>query len=274
MMSESQKAQPLLNGETPSQRPARWHEPVAGIIQVGGQAHADRYTYLPQIGVCVAATWMVAEWRVSRVALGGLMTGVLAVLMVCAWRQTVYWRDSGTLWTRTLACTTSNDVAHYGLGTAFMRKGNVSAAITQYRMALQIKPNYAEAHNNIGTALLQEGQAAEALSHYQEALQIEPANAKVRNNLAWLMATCPDASLRNGGKAVELARQANKLSGGADPGVLDTLAAAFAEAGNFGDAIRTAEKAMELARATGRQQLLEELKGELKRYQAGLPSRQ
>jgi hypothetical protein len=213
--------------------------PVMGIIQVGRQAHADRYTYLPQIGIYVAVTWLVAEWRLSRAAFGGLMTGVLAVLMVCAWRQTAYWQDSETLWTRDLACTTGNDVAQYDLGDALLRKGK----------------------------------AAEALSHYQEALQIEPANAKVQNNMAWILATCADASLRDGHKAVELARQANELTGGEKPGILDTLAAAYAEAGRFSDATQTAQKAMELARAAGQQDLVEELNGELKGYQAGLPCR-
>ena len=95
--------------------------PVVGIIQVGDQAHADRYTYLPQIGIYVAVTWLVAEWRVAAVRLlGGLMAGVLAVLMVCAWKQTAYWQNSETLWTHTLACTTDNDMAHNNLGNALL----------------------------------------------------------------------------------------------------------------------------------------------------------
>jgi Flp pilus assembly protein TadD len=282
--------------------------PVVGIIQVGRQAHADRYTYLPQIGIYLAVTWLVAEWRVSRAALGGLMTGVLAALTVCAWQQTVYWRDSETLWTRTLACTSSNVVAHCNLGIFLHQEGKVDEAITQFKLALQIKPDDADSHNNLGTvlrqegrvdeaithyemalqinpalaeahynlgiALMQKGRAAEAISHYQEALKIQPANVKVQNNLAWLLATCEDASLRDGNRAVELARQANELSGGADPAVLDTLAAAFAEAGRFGEATQTARKAIELARNSGQQDLVKELAGELKRYEARLPCRQ
>jgi protein O-mannosyl-transferase len=281
--------------------------PVLGVIQVGGQAHADRYTYLPQIGIYVAVTWLVAEWRISRVALGGLMTAVLAVLMVCAWQQTAYWRNSETLWTRTLACTTDNVIAHGNLGTVFREKGRVDEAITQFKAALQIQPNDADSHNNLGTvlrqkgkvdeaitqyhlalqikpglaeahynlgiALLQKGRTAQAIGQYQEALQIEPANTKVQNNLAWLLATCTDASLRNGNEAVDLARQASEPSGGTDPVILDTLAAALAETGRFSDATRTAQKAIELARVAGQQDLVEELKGELKRYEAGLPCR-
>ncbi len=95
--------------------------PVVGIIQVGGQAHADRYTYLPQIGIYVALTWLVAECRVSRVAIGVLMTGIIATLMVCAWRQTAYWQDSETLWKHTLASTVANAGPHNSLGAALQR---------------------------------------------------------------------------------------------------------------------------------------------------------
>jgi Flp pilus assembly protein TadD len=164
--------------------------------------------------------------------------------------------------------------AHVDLGMALEREGKVDEAITQYQMALQIKPADAAVHYNLGNALLQKGRAAEAVSHYQKALQIEPTKTEVQNNLAWVLATCVDGSVRDGAKAVELARQANELSGGADPFILDTLAAAFAEAGRFIEAKRTAQKAIELARAAGQQGLAEELSGELKRYEAGLPCRQ
>jgi Flp pilus assembly protein TadD len=279
--------------------------PVVGIIQVGRQAHADRYTYLPQIGIYVAVTWWVAEWRVSRVVLGSLMGGVLAVLMVCAWKQTAYWQDSETLLTHTLVCTTDNDATHNNLGTflvqegrvdeaishfqkaleirpdyaeaqcnlglALFQKGRVDDAIAQYQKALQIKPDFAEAHFNLGNALLQKGKADEAVTHFQTALQIGPANPSIQNNLAWLLATSPKASLRNGNKAVELARQANALTGGENPIILRTLAAAFAEAGQFDDARRNIQKAIDLAPAAGQEDLLEQLNKELKRYEAGLP---
>jgi len=276
------------------------------------------------------------------VVLGGLMAGALAMLMVCAWKQTAYWQNSETLWTHTLACTTDNDMAHNNLANALYQKGKVDEASTQYQKglkirpnnaeahkilglillqkgrvdeaivqfqeALQIRPDFAEAHNNLGTALRQKGRVDEAISHYQKALQIMPDNAsvhvnlanallqkgrvdqaiahfqnalqtdpadmEVQNNLAWLLATCPQASLRNGDKAVELARQANDLAGGKNPVILGTLAAAFAEAGQFGDAVQSARKAIELARAARRQDLAEKLDGELRLYEAGRPFHQ
>jgi protein O-mannosyl-transferase len=347
--------------------------PVVGIIQVGRQAHADRYTYLPQIGIYVAVTWLVAEWRVNRAAMGSLMAGVVAVLMFCAWKQTGYWKDRETLWTHTLACTTGNDTAHnnlgyvlfqkgrvdeaidhfrqtlqvdpnykdahYNLANALLQKGNVDEAIVQYREALQLKPDHAQALINLGNALRQTGQADEAIiqyqkalqadpdnvaagnnlgivlfqkgrtdealtqfqkvlqinpnnadarvtlgsallqigktdeaiNEYQRALQIKPANPEVQNDLAWLLATCPEASLRNGNKAIELAQQANNITGRKNPIILHTLAAAFAEAGKFDDAKLTVQRAVELASAAGRQNLVEQLNKELKRYEAGRP---
>jgi Flp pilus assembly protein TadD len=283
--------------------------PVAGIIQVGGQAHADRYTYLPQIGVYVAVTWLVAEWgatwQAGRMALGGLMTGVIAVLMVCAWKQTAYWKNNQTLWTHALACTTDNYAAHFKLGNVLMQKGRVDEAIPHYQNAVQIRPDYAQAHNNLGGALLQEGKvdeaiphlqkalqinpgygnahsnlgnallqkgsASEAIAHFQRALQIEPADARVLDKLALLLAAWPDATLRNGNKAVELARQANALTGGNNPFILHTLAAALAEAGRFPEAVETAQRALRLAGTQSNTKLAGALELELKLYQTGSP---
>jgi tetratricopeptide (TPR) repeat protein len=114
---------------------------VVGIIQVGRQAHADRYTYLPQIGVYLAITWLVAQWRMNRAVLGSLMSGVVAVLMVCAWKQAAYWKDSETLWTHTIDCTSGNGVAHYNLGIALDRQERLDEAIEHYQKALQIIPD-------------------------------------------------------------------------------------------------------------------------------------
>jgi tetratricopeptide (TPR) repeat protein len=114
----------------------------------------------------------------------------------------------------------------------------------------------------------------EAIVHYQQAVQIKPDYAQALNNLAWMLATAPQASLRNGNQAVELARQANQLAGGANPFALHTLAAAYAETGRFGDAIETGRKAMELTRAAGQSGLSKQISGELELYTAGLPFHQ
>jgi tetratricopeptide (TPR) repeat protein len=284
--------------------------PVAGIIQVGTQAHADRYTYLPQIGVYVAVTWLAEAWgarrRDARVALACFMPALLAALIICAWKQTTYWKDSETLWRHTLACTTNNYTAHFGLanalghhegaideaisqyhqalqikpdfaearlnlGNALYQEGRMDEAISQYRQALQINPDSADTHNDLGNALVQENKLDEAISQYQQALQLEPAYSGVLNNLAWLMAAGPQASLRNGNKAVELARKANALTAGNDPLILHTLAAALAEAGRFSEAVETAQRALQLAGAQSNTGLAAQLQVEMKLYRAGSP---
>jgi len=160
--------------------------PVVGIVQVGAQAHADRYTYLPQIGIYVAVAWLVAGWlhhRQFRWAIAGLMAGVLAVLMVCSWQQTAYWQNSETLWSHTLACTTGNFIAHNNFGTYLMSKGRTDEASSQFQQALTINPDFAEARNNLGNISLQKGGVDEAIARYQEVVKTNPRFADAHFNL-------------------------------------------------------------------------------------------
>jgi tetratricopeptide (TPR) repeat protein len=161
--------------------------------------------------------------------------------------------------------------AHNDLGNALLQKGRADEAITQYQMALKIIPDDASVHFNLGNALLHKSRAEEALVQLQEALKLAPADPTVQGSLAWLLATCPKASLRNGSKAVELARQANELAGGKNPVFLHTLAAAFAEAGRFSEAVETARRALRLAGAQPNPGLAGALQSEIKLYQAGNP---
>ena len=354
--------------------------PVIGIVQVGAQAHADRYTYLPQIGLAVLATWGVAkwsaDWHLPRGTMSGIAAAILAALMIDAHDQTAYWRNDESLWAHALDCTPGNITAHVNYGNVLLEKGSMDEAVAQFQKALQIKPDYAEAHYNLGNALLQEGNVDEAVAQFQKALQLKPDYAaaslnlgnafiqkakmeeaivqfrralqikpdyaearlnlgnafiqkgnvdeaivqfqkalqirpdyakarlnlgnaflqkknadqaiacfqkalqikpdypEAQNNLAWALATAPRASLRNGSRAVELARQANQLTGGENPVVLRTLAAAYAEAGQFGDAIQSARKAIALAKVAGQPNQVVQINSELKLYEAGLPFHQ
>ena len=164
-----------------------------------------------------------------------------------------------------------NAVVYVNLGYALIQKGNVDEAIVHYQKALQINPDYAKAHYDLGAALLQKGSVDEAIAQYQKALQINPDYAEAQNNLARVLATCPQASLRNGAKAVELARRANQLTGGGNPTVLDTLAAAYAEAGRFPEAVETAQRALRLAETQSNAALADTLRSQLKLYQADRP---
>ncbi len=344
--------------------------PVIGILQVGSQARADRYTYLPQIGLYLLLTWAAAElcggWRHRRRVLGGLATVILVALIYCAREQTAYWRNSESLWTHTVACTSDNFIAHNNLGNALLKKGNVDEAIAhfqkvlqirpgsaeahnnlgnallqkgnldvlqkgnldeaivhfqkaleikpdsaqahnnlgnvllqkrrvdeaiaqyqealqlmpdaaearinlgsallrkgrvdeaiaQYQQALEIKPDSLEAHINLGSALLQKGRVDEAITHFQKALQLKPDSLSVLNNLAWLLATSPDAHVRDGVQAVQYAERACELTHYGVTRLVGTLAAAYAEAGRFDDAIATAQKACALAEKSGEPDLL------------------
>jgi len=161
--------------------------------------------------------------------------------------------------------------SHYSIATAFREKGDVEAAIVHYRKAIELRPGYANAHNNLGNALRQQGRIDEAMREYEAALKSDPESVLAANNLAWLLATCWDAAIRNGTKAVQLAEQAARLSGGNDPLILHTLAAAYAEDGQFGKAVATAKDALDIAEANGISSLAESLRSKLALYQAGSP---
>jgi tetratricopeptide (TPR) repeat protein len=147
----------------------------------------------------------------------------------------------------------------------------VDEAIVQYQKALQISPDFAEALNNLGGALLQKGSVDEAIVQYQKALQIKPDYAEALNNLARVLATCPQASLRDGAKAVALARRANQLTGDGNPVVLGTLAAAYAEAGRFPEAVETAKRALDLSVAQNNNPLAEVIQNQLKLFETHSP---
>jgi len=386
--------------------------PVIGLIQLSGPAtHADRYTYLPGIGLALALTWAVADgcagWKHRRLVLGGLMTAAVGALAVRGHIQTSYWRDSESLWTRALACTSNNFVAlnnmgtllvkqgqlddaianfrtsldiapynaeahnnlanalatkgedeaaiaqyeealeiqpiyveaHYNLanvlvkhgrleealahyrkaveinpdneaaqnnlgqalllkgdfdgamvflekaaamnpdplgrwfslGNEFLQKGNMKAAILFYRRALQINPRFAEAWAGLGMACYKDGQTREAIDSWHKNLEIVPGNFQVQNNLALLLATASDRSLRNGSEAVALATKASQLSGGGNPVILHTLAAAYAAEGSYGPAASTARRALELAVQQKQDALAASLRKELQLYEANTP---
>jgi protein O-mannosyl-transferase len=302
--------------------------PVIGIVQVGMQAHADRYTYLSHIGLYIAVTWSVAElsksWRWRDRILASVAAVLIMAAILCASIQTSYWRDDESLWSNAAAVTSNNDVAynnlaalylstgrvteaiaayeralaarpgesqtyysldvallHNNLGHALDRAGLLERAMSEYRAAVRIRPDYADAHFDLAEDLLKNGNVEEAIAHYrkvvetpppdagshlalarallrtgaekeaashlEKALEIEPNSLAALSNLAWLFATSSDFTLRNGAKAIELAECAKELSKGTDATVLRTLAAAYAENGQVAKALETSERALNLA---------------------------
>jgi len=174
---------------------------------------------------------------------------------------------------KTLAVPFDHAESHYSIGTALRQKGDVEEAIVHYRKALELRPDYANAHNNLGNALRQQGRTEEAVHEYEAALKSEPDSILAGNNLAWILATSPNASVRDGAKAVQLAQRANRLSAGSDPIILHTLAAAYAENRQFSEAVNAAQRALELADANGVASLAESLRSKLALYQAETPYR-
>ena len=285
--------------------------PVIGLVQVGWQGRADRYTYLPQIGLYIAATWGVADltalYRHQRTILSTAAILIIGSLSLRAWVQTTYWRDSETLFRHALAVTTNNDVAknnlgivflgqgkvdeaismlqaavdlrpanspaHENLAKALLQKGRVSEAIIHYRKLLELQPDNIEVHNIVGTVLTQQGRVREGVEEWQKVLAIQPDNGNAMSNLAWVFATSPDESLRDGAQAVQLAEQALHISARRIPLLFRTLAAAYAESGRFSEAIQTAQQGFELANAQGNSGLATELQGNISLYQERQPLR-
>ena len=173
--------------------------PVIGLVQVGLQARADRYTYLPLIGVFIAVVWGASDLasrltnmrarKAGIIALGAL---VAAGLIVAARVEAATWHDSVTLYERALEVTTDNAFAHNVLGLALLERGDLDGTIRHCREALRLDPGHAEAPNSLATALARKGLAAEAITVYREALRIWPGDATFHSNLGTVLAEQSD----------------------------------------------------------------------------------
>jgi tetratricopeptide (TPR) repeat protein len=251
--------------------------PVIGIVQVGAQARADRYTYLPQLGLYLIAAWSIADlsvaWRYRRQILGVAAAIVIAGLAWLASIQNTYWRDSEALWTRTLAVTSHNDVAHVSFADFLLRRDRIDEAISHSEEALRIHSRNGSAHNTLAFGLFRKGRVDEAVAHWKESLEIRPDDMNAQAYLAWVLATSPDASLRDGAKAVELAKKVLDHAGHADVVVLRTLAAGYAASGRFSEAIETAQQALQLAIAQDNSALIWDLQLNITNYQRNRPLR-
>jgi tetratricopeptide (TPR) repeat protein len=249
--------------------------PVIGLVQVGLQAMADRYTYLPSIGIFIMVAWGAAELFTSlhlRKIVPAVSAGIiLAALLVCTRMQVRYWRDSIFLCGHALEVTEDNHVMHNNYGNALRDKGRFDEAITHFKRSIEINPRYVKAYINLGMVYFREEKIMQAAACWNEALELEPDNIGVLNNLAWLRATAANPEFRNPDQAVELALRACEQAQYNQPDIMDTLAAAYAAAGRFSQAIETAEKALELCQSPEQEALKEEIKNRLVLYKAGKP---
>jgi tetratricopeptide (TPR) repeat protein len=294
--------------------------PVIGLLQVGGQKMADRYTYLPQIGLVLGLVWAMVDMAGFLAARAGTMfrragrfllvlaaVGIVAALVVAAWRQAGFWRDSETLWVRDMMY--PNLVGHYNLGLALAAAnpsrheeaiqqfekacaisandedtlysyaqslealGRVEEAIAKYRATLAVNKKSVSANDRLASILLKQGKDGEALACWRKAIAEDPKNVAIGRQVASLMATSPDASIRDGKEAVVVAQKMVELSEGKDQAAFDVLAAAQAEAGNFDAAVQNAQAALELANASGAEKSAGEIQTHLSYFQAGKPYR-
>jgi tetratricopeptide (TPR) repeat protein len=161
--------------------------PVIGLVQVGAQSMADRYTYLPLVGLSFAVVWLAADLVKSRSGLKQVAAVIaciaLAFFEVQSCRQASYWRSSQSIFEHTLAVTGKNPVVHTNLGVVFDHEGKRDEAMAQYRKALELDSDYPEAHNGIGLLLDAEGKTEEAKDHYRQAIASRPSFAEAHNNL-------------------------------------------------------------------------------------------
>lgn len=353
--------------------------PVIGLVQVGEQALADRYTYLPQIGIVLAITWTAADATAGIRQLQRFVAftavAITVTLAWCACHQTRYWRNSESLWLQTLAVTEKNDLAHNNLGSVWLKSGRVDDAIREYQAALKVTPESPVARNNLGSAFLKQGKVAEAIQEFRrvlsrdpqsitgrfnlaaallrsgrateavaeyervlaikpdfaqghlalghalmraerladaiaqfkiavqlqpgyaharnslatafaakhqwgeaircwrEALEIDPNNVAAQSGLAWTLATAPDPTLRNGAEALAISQRLSQTTEASNPMILRVLAAAYAEAGRFPEAIETTERGIALATSQYRSDLAALLQSDLKLLQSAQPLR-
>ena len=165
--------------------------PVIGLVQVGGAALADRYTYLPSIGVFLAVAFSVrdlaARFRIPKIVITVAAAAILAGCLILTENQLPCWRDSQTLFAHAAAVTEDNDVAHTNLGVALEQQGKWDEALAEYRKAERLAPERYQVHNNLGNLLANMGKSKEALAEYQEALRIDSNDAAPHNNLGTLL---------------------------------------------------------------------------------------
>jgi Flp pilus assembly protein TadD len=280
--------------------------PVIGIIQVGMQSMADRYTYISCIGLFIMMSWGLADlssrfgnrfWAIA------ISVTILSFSLVLSWKQLGYWKDSSSLFTHAVLVTENNDIAETHLGLAMTNAGKKEEALAHFREGFRINPNNAQVAKDLGIILADRGELEEAfevlnqarrldpkiydtygkigeilsatgrnkdaIACYREGLKVKSDSSELLNNLAWLLVSSAEPELRNGSEAVQLAQKACQITEFKKPIMIGTLAAAYAEAGRFSDAIATANRAIDVAKALGQKNLVRKNEELLQRYRQG-----
>lgn len=317
--------------------------PVIGVLQVGSQAMADRYTYFPYVGLFVAIVWGAGQlwerWKPWCMALNAATAALLAVMLFVTRTEIGYWQNDITLFGHArevtsynfMACSVLGDALeqagkneeaiaylkegltympsypplHFLLGRAYLEQGKLNDAIASFSEAIRLRPNSPQIYQKLGMALFRQGRLDEALGqfstaarmdpadsfsecqialicsqkkdlpgaiqHYHASLSIQPDNIEALNNLAWILAASENSEFRNGAEAVQLAQRACEATHNSEPALLGTLAAAYAEAGQFTNAVATATKARDLALTANLKSIADRNQKLLELYRSGQP---
>ena len=245
--------------------------PVSGVVQAGSQAMADRFTYLPLIGLFVMAAWggqdLLARWPVRPPVLAACAVALLLALGCTTWQQVGYWHDSTRLFTHALEVTSANWLAHNNLGDALAREGKLEEATRHITESVRLEPSNPNAHYNLGVVLHRQGRPAEAIAHYREALRLAPDYPNAHNNLG--------VALLDGGEveqAIGELQQAFLMH--QDAGTHFNLGLALAKQGRTDEAIEHYREAVRLQPAFGeaRQHLADALANQAKTEEARGPA--
>jgi tetratricopeptide (TPR) repeat protein len=218
--------------------------PVIGLVQAGQQAMADRYSYVPLIGLLIMAGWGIPEllgnWRHRSRALSAVSVAAILACAVVARGQVRYWENDNLLWTHALEVTSGNYVAHNNLGTALVKEGKPQEALAHYAEALRIRPDYLDVYYNVGTIFMDQQRFGDAMAAYSEVLRRKPDHAYAHNNVGVLLKNLGriDEAIAHYSEAVRL-----------DPGHANAhynLGNALASQGKVAEAIEQYTRALEL----------------------------
>ena len=227
------------------------------------------------VGASAAGQWLVRRGMIPlpllKITGGSLAISLTLALGILTFQRNADYRSDLSISADTVAKAPDNERAHNNLGTALVDCRRIDEAVAEYQKALEINPDYAKAHYNLGAALYRQRKISAAIAQWDEAIRVQPDNLLALNQLAFSLATSSEASVRDGARAVELARRAAQFSGGRDANILATLAAAYAEAGRFPEAVQTANKALVLASRQNNSTLADTLRARLKLYQNNSP---
>jgi tetratricopeptide (TPR) repeat protein len=233
--------------------------PAIGVVQVGTQAMADRYTYIPLIGIFIILAWgvpdLLARWPRSTILMAVTTPMILITCAVGSRRQVAHWSNGTTLWRHALDVTTDNYAAHTFYGNALATQGDVDRAIAEYTEALRIRPDYPEAHNNLGPALATKGRTEDAVAHFVEAIRLRPNYADAHNNLGVALASQGklDEAIAQYTEALRIERDDSRTHA--------NLGLALQAKGKTEEAIRELELALQLnPNNPGAQNALQQLK--------------